>query len=909
MLTGDGPREKIGLQFSEKMAGYLFPGEDFFLGEEKGREEGRYIFFEVVISIADIEEFCRLSGHKATLSGFVSARDLGEKLPIRQGKFFLFVPEKESGQRQMIYSFSFTGDAGEEYFFYGYKNIKKDPQKLDFFEDLTTLFIRVYKGAAKDSPLWGSGIMRFKLSNLPQMLTTWEINPPLPLWQKMKVLKKFFSFCFSELRDTYLAGISPIYYTEYENLILSGQLRSGKEEYSFFFFSGIHDNDFPWGDGETFADIALVIQQGEEWIKFALTDRIIEGLFLDVEKGSYQYAGPLYLIREGQQLFSRELKKRKLPNHLDEVQGEIEIRFDHEKYPPINIPFGLIREEEDLKKARENILEWIPQLNLLGFNLTPFRIFFGQGKIVINQKNFREKYDLLPQQIWGEAEKSTLQNLRWPKLAYQYNCSLKGGGEDIWIKLETDVLWKKRRDFRDQIQEALGRALNKFVSLRLNLRPGHYEKKGTAGFSDFSAREEQLLEIINDHFPTAVLKRQAIKRQDKEGNLFLTLKEETDPLNLGGINSEKVVKVAAIKEQDKFAALKKVLEQTNFFHILEKERKNSGKNKEDFAIIIKPNFMFMYSRNDPSTYTDPELVEYLIGLIYEEGYRNIACAEARSTYGVFFTNREVKNVAHYIGLKEGKYGLLDLSQDLVAYSFPGKLGKHFVNREWKDADFRVSFAKNKTHSYAFYTLTIKNIYGALPLENKFLEYHHKRDIFDTAIEFIQAFPIHFALIDAYISADGPFGIFADKKPNFTQTIIGSEDLVATDWIGAAKMGLDPMISDYMKKAVEALGKPQIQILGDCSVYPDWVNVSDVIPLAAFNLLDRHYYFGNLFYSIFAYMDDFFQYKDPGCGRKIGRILAHPLKALFFQKVEKGELDEELNKKLFAMFNNGQDIMG
>lgn len=95
MLTGDGPREKIGLQFSEKMAGYLFPGEDFFLGEEKGREEGRYIFFEVVISIADIEEFCRLSGHKATLSGFVSARDLGEKLPIRQGKFFLFVPERK----------------------------------------------------------------------------------------------------------------------------------------------------------------------------------------------------------------------------------------------------------------------------------------------------------------------------------------------------------------------------------------------------------------------------------------------------------------------------------------------------------------------------------------------------------------------------------------------------------------------------------------------------------------------------------------------------------------------------------------------------------------------------------------------------------------------------------------------
>jgi uncharacterized protein (DUF362 family) len=51
-----------------------------------------------------------------------------------------------------------------------------------------------------------------------------------------------------------------------------------------------------------------------------------------------------------------------------------------------------------------------------------------------------------------------------------------------------------------------------------------------------------------------------------------------------------------------------------------------------------------------------------------------------------------------------------------------------VNREWKNADFRIACAKNKTHSYARYTLTLKVIYGALPMENKFLEYHHKRDI-------------------------------------------------------------------------------------------------------------------------------------------------------------------------------------
>ena len=127
----------------------------------------------------------------------------------------------------------------------------------------------------------------------------------------------------------------------------------------------------------------------------------------------------------------------------------------------------------------------------------------------------------------------------------------------------------------------------------------------------------------------------------------------------------------------------------------------------------------MYSLKDRTTFTDPELIEHLVSRIWEQGYRNIGVAEARCTYGTFFTNREVSTVAQYIGLdgvspSGGKYRIIDLSLDTEEYQFAGKLEKHSVNKEWKNADFRISFAKNKTHSYAFYTLTIKNIYGALP---------------------------------------------------------------------------------------------------------------------------------------------------------------------------------------------------
>ncbi len=101
--------------------------------------------------------------------------------------------------------------------------------------------------------------------------------------------------------------------------------------------------------------------------------------------------------------------------------------------------------------------------------------------------------------------------------------------------------------------------------------------------------------------------------------------------------------------------------------------------------------------------------------------------------------------------------------------------------------------------------------------------------------------------------------------------------------------------------MEAFGKPKIELAGDRSLYPHWVNVMDLVPLAAFGLLDRNYYFGNLFYSLFAYMEDFFQYKDRDAMTELARKLADPLKTLFSQRIEKGKFDAQLNNKLFDLF--------
>jgi uncharacterized protein (DUF362 family) len=900
--------EKIGLRFSETMSGYLAEGVvDFEEGEKKGREQGHSLSFDAVIEIESVSDFIKLSGQEAKLSGTISYKPLGQNLTIRDGVFTLFRPDPVSGTRQMTYSFWFTGSDGKDTFLHGYKVIRDDPG-VDVLEDMTRLFTRLYHGRQVSGAPIGSGILTFRLLDLPSMVASLQVTNTLSPITKLRTISAFVKFCYGEVRETYLPG--PLYRTRYENLVLRGKINSKERgPRNFFFFSGIHDKDFPWGDDEVFWDVALIIENSDgSWERYVLTDRRIENLKLDVEKGVYQYEGPIYRLVEGYSVSKADLERSTVPGHLRKIEAEIEISFHCKSYPTVGVPFSIVSNFEKLvpRQYRKAVSELLRQIGSLGLHLIPNRVLVSGGQITLKDESKVEILTFEANQTMGEAEVSTLNNIRWPTLYYNYFCALHSESDRIYVKVRSDVLRKNRTDYlKDAAEQLLGKIINHMGSLDLDIQGDQSKILSEDEAISFKMKDENLLEINNDHFPTATFQRRVVSMTDEKGKLFYALEEDMDPHILRSIHLDTVVRVAAIKDSDKFNALRSVLEATNFFSVLDKACATSEKKKEDFPIIVKPNFMFMYSTKDRSTYTDPELVEYLMTAMYDRGYRNLAVGEARSTYGTFFTNREVKTVADYVGLKGKNYRIIDLSEDLEDCQFSGKLGKHPVNREWKNAGFRISFAKNKTHVYTYYTLTIKNIYGALSKENKFLEYHHERDIFSTTIEFIKLFPIHFALIDAHVSADGPFGIFADKNPNQTETIIGSENIVATDWVGAEKMGVDPMISNYMKQAVERFGKPQVTLVGDRRIYPDWVNAWDVFPPFLFKGVDKYYYFGNLFYSIFAYMDPKFQYKDPSLARRFLRLLTDPITDLFFQKTKKGifdpDLNLKLNEKLYGLF--------
>lgn len=344
-----------------------------------------------------------------------------------------------------------------------------------------------------------------------------------------------------------------------------------------------------------------------------------------------------------------------------------------------------------------------------------------------------------------------------------------------------------------------------------------------------------------------------------------------------------VAKVVVAKGDEKIAALDRVLEDTRFFEVLDQHYTKSRKSKADFLIAIKPNFMFAYHKKDISTYTDPEFVEHLIDRIAGQGFSNIAIVESQSTYGNYYKNREVEKVAVYLGYSANKnYRIVDLTQERVSYDYGGRLGKHFVGPTWRDADFRISFAKNKTHVFCYYTLTLKNIYGTLPLQNKLKEYHTKREYDWPTIETLKDFPVHFGLIDAFYSADGTFGVIMDRKPNHTKTIIGGENLIAVDWVGASKMGLDPMVGRFLPLAVEAWGLPIIDCIGDESEYHPWEN-AEVPVIEALDVIEEAYAFSDWAFSTLVFMDPFFPAKRQTVLVKFMRWILRPIKRTIYPR--------------------------
>jgi uncharacterized protein (DUF362 family) len=878
----------LSLEFAETMSGWVGVGEtDYVEGRISGQRENTTISFSVKILIDDLDRFINLSDHNATLSGKVSFEPFGHEILIEDGRFNLFSVNAEEGIRHMTYSFRFSAE-GHTYFLHGHKKIEDDPG-FDLVEDMTTLFTTIYAGPDETAPVYGAGQLFFNLKDAPSLLASLNVKGTWWLHRKIQAKTAFMSFAWGAVRQEYLRDVNPLYDTEYENLVLSGQVSKNGTSEKFFLVSGIHDKDFPWGDGEIFWDVLLVVGEGPDgYRKYCITDRVLEGLQLNIKEGTYRYKGPIFEMTGDSKASFTDMRKGK--DDLEACEADFEISFDATPYQTTPLPF-LISNHLIAKLATG--LKWIlrsvlPSEAVLGIFISPHTVKLKDGRLSVTKKGQKTDLVIVKDKTFGEAERSTFRNIKEPTTLYGYICGLQPDTQVARVQVHANSLRNDRqRLVKDQIDALLGAVISRVASKEMRMEGGRIFIQDLGHHSPlFVKLGAPILEVNNDHFPTADFLRRIIEVRDPSGETCLALEESMNLMRLEAENCTRETIVASIRNEDKLAALDSVLEETGFMKRVEGKRNASGKPRQDFSIVIKPNFMFAYNKADRTTFTDPELVGHLVKRLRAEGFENICVAEAQSTYGEYFTNRSVREVAEYLGYAvdgSAGYRVVDLTEDDYEEKTLGPhLGYHRVPLTWKNADFRISFAKNKTHVYSYYTLTLKNIYGALPLADKFSAYHTGRDIYYTTIEYLTAFPVDYGLIDACVSADGPFGIFADPEPNSTYTIIGGNDLVAVDWVGATKMGIDPKISQYMELAVKAFGKPKIILKGDPDPYHPWLNVPAALSLFAHYGLDANDYFGNLLYMAGAYMDENqFKHKSESEFMKGARRALKPLQQAFF----------------------------
>lgn len=384
--------------------------------------------------------------------------------------------------------------------------------------------------------------------------------------------------------------------------------------------------------------------------------------------------------------------------------------------------------------------------------------------------------------------------------------------------------------------------------------------------------------------------RKDMRDSEKEAEIFRNIWSRLSHL-INQPRPESTVAMVDDRKLNKFQRLDRALEISGFYENVERKWRESGKPKDDFVIVIKPNVMMSLLLEEDAIITDPTLVLHLIQRLMEKGFSKISVIEAQNVYGNWFKNRGVINVAGRVGYfdkdrifpvntpsyeakvwvegRERTFMIHDLSNDQVAED-PEQ--RHWVGRRLKEADYVIDFAKPKTHASALYTGFLKNYYGALPAQNKMRAYHNHLGIDEETIRQLQHHPVDFCIADFGIVADGWLGWKMrriGKKPGM---IMAGPDIISMEIVAGLKMGVDPFKNRFVAKAVERgfMVKPY-EIVGGASLKPfrPW-NKAPLWLSHFLAFVDRSYQFSNFLGFLFTGFVDRDEYQEFGMRDEKGK---------------------------------------
>src|SRR5262245_440074 len=294
-----------------------------------------------------------------------------------------------------------------------------------------------------------------------------------------------------------------------------------------------------------------------------------------------------------------------------------------------------------------------------------------------------------------------------------------------------------------------------------------------------------------------------------------------NPLGKGG----PVWVVAGESPETKRRLFKKLLDEAGLRKALEARAAAAGKSVGDVSVAIKPTFMLGYHHKDLSPVTDPALVEELARYLNECGCTDIAVVEQRNIYDHFYQNRSVADVARYLGFGSPRYRVVDASEEQVPHAYARGFGNYSVSRTWRDADFRITFGKLRSHSVEFVSLSISNTDGLGARCDEFIFFERQAQRYTANMMLLDQFPPHFSLLDGYdLAADGLLGMMGCPQPKSPRRFYAGEDALAVDLVAARHIGLkSARDAGALREACHWFGDPseRIKVIGDDEPVPGW----------------------------------------------------------------------------------------
>jgi uncharacterized protein (DUF362 family) len=271
----------------------------------------------------------------------------------------------------------------------------------------------------------------------------------------------------------------------------------------------------------------------------------------------------------------------------------------------------------------------------------------------------------------------------------------------------------------------------------------------------------------------------------------------------------KPISRVAILHADSYAApLEKILRDgLRLFHL----------DLRDKTVLLKPNLVEHIPGAEVNT--NPSLVGAAADMFLKFGAREVMIAEGpgheRDTYLVLSETGFEKE------LRLRHLPFVDLNRDEIVRvplntRFTG-LDSLWLPRTVLNADFIVSMPKVKTHHWAGVTLSLKNMFGAMPgaaygWPKNIL---HWKGIDRSILDINAAVPVHFVIADGIIAMEGNGPLNGSART--LGRIVLSDDPVAADFTCARLMGLNPWRVFYLAQAAEFLGNgatERIQQLGE-----------------------------------------------------------------------------------------------